>query len=165
VVQPFSAGSQSQPCARHRTLQSCCVDGERNDSEPFRVKAWRGFNWLIPSPGLKPANLPTPIPAKTDQPRLEITITEAVIALDLNEGSLWILLNAHVNGPTVKVTGWALTLRFADGGARAALWNQKPGSAVIYSAEKAGPSRRRCHQASSSGFRVDSISGYGCGAG
>jgi hypothetical protein len=25
------------------------------------------------------------------------------------------------------VTGWALTLRFADGGARAALWNQKPG--------------------------------------
>jgi hypothetical protein len=62
--------------------------------------------------------LPPSTAQSSEQPKVQITITEGVTSLAFNDHThLWILLNVHVNGPTIKVTHWMLDLKL-DGKGR-----------------------------------------------
>jgi hypothetical protein len=67
----------------------------------------------VPTPTVAP-----PPPSTTqlpEQPKVQITITEGVTSLALNDHTrLWVLLNVHVNGPTIEVTHWMLQLKGGD---------------------------------------------------
>jgi hypothetical protein len=97
-----------------------CLLMAARESEQVRAFFWRHARQIVPLPSRIPqpgTQLLDPEVEPPNQPRIQITITEGVTALALNDHThLWILLNVHVNGPTIEVPMWMLDLKIGGKG-------------------------------------------------